>query len=80
MSRQKITDKINSFLIEEMEIDPEKVTPNARLRDDIGIDSLDYVDVVAFVTKTFGFKVEKEEFNKLTTLGEFYDYVVMRSS
>ncbi|MBP3750845.1 MAG: acyl carrier protein [Prevotella sp.] len=75
MTRQEITDKINEFLTEELEIDSDKVTPEANLREEMGIDSLDYVDIVAFVAKTFGYKIKAEEFKQITTLGEFYDYI-----
>lgn len=75
MTRQEITDKINEFLTEELEIDSDKVTPEANLREEMGIDSLDYVDIVAFVAKTFGYKIKAEEFKQIATLGEFYDYI-----
>ncbi|MBR2203747.1 MAG: acyl carrier protein [Prevotella sp.] len=75
MTKQEIIEKINDFLIEELEIDNEKVAPTADLRDDIGIDSLDYVDIAAFVKKTFGFKIQSEDFEKIRTLGEFYEFL-----
>lgn len=75
MTRQEIIEKINDFLIEELEIDNEKVAPTADLRDDIGIDSLDYVDIAAFVKKSFGFKIQSEDFEKIRTLGEFYEFL-----
>lgn len=75
MTKQEIIEKINDFLIEELEIDNEKVAPTADLRDDIGIDSLDYVDIVAFVKSTFGFKIQSEDFEKIRTLGEFYEFL-----
>lgn len=75
MTRQEIIEKIDHFLIDEMEIDGDMVTPASDMRQDMGIDSLDYVDIVAFVKRTFGFRIQTEDFNKMTTLGQFYDYI-----
>ena len=44
MERKDIIEKVNDFLIEELEIDEEKISPEARLKEDIGIDSLDYIE------------------------------------
>ena len=61
MNRQEIEEKVREFLIEDLEIDEEKIQPEARLKEDIGIDSLDFVDIVVIVEKKFGFKIKTEE-------------------
>ena len=43
MDRQEIEAKVKEFLIEDLEIDEEKIQPEARLKEDIGIDSLDFL-------------------------------------
>ena len=48
---------------------------NAKLKEDLGIDSLDFVDIVVIVEKNFGFKIKAEEMAGVTTLGAFYDYI-----
>lgn len=75
MSRKEIEEKVNAFLIEELEIDTEKIFPEARLKEDVGIDSLDYVDIVVIVNRVFGFKIQNGELKEVKTLGEFYDYI-----
>ena len=57
MSRQEIEEKVREFLIEDLEIDEEKIVPEGKLKDDLGIDSLDFVDIVVIVEKKFGFKI-----------------------
>ena len=64
MNRSEIEEKVNAFLVEELEIDEEKLKPEARLKDDLGIDSLDFVDIVVIVEKLFGFKIKPEEIGK----------------
>ena len=78
MSKEEIIEKVNGFLIEELEIDEEKIRPEARLKEDIGIDSLDYVDIVVIVHRIFGFKIQSGELANVSTLNQFYDYVDSR--
>lgn len=75
MEREEIIEKVNGFLIEELEIDEEKIRPEARLKEDIGIDSLDFIDIVVIVHKIFGFKIQNGELANVSTLSQFYDYV-----
>ena len=51
MTRQEIEEKVREFLIDDLEIDEEKIAPEAQLKDDLGIDSLDFVDIVVIVEK-----------------------------
>ena len=62
-------------MIEDLEIDEDKITPDAKLKDDIGIDSLDYVDIVVIVNKLFGFKIKPEEMQDVETFSQFCDYI-----
>lgn len=75
MLRSEIEEKVKNFLIEDLEIDEEKIVPEARLREDIGIDSLDIVDLVVIVDRTFGFRIKPEEMVNVTTLSQFCDYI-----
>lgn len=75
MNRAEIEENINHFLIEELEVEEEKLKPEARLKEDLGIDSLDFVDIVVIVDKLFGFKIKPEEMKTVKTLSQFYDYI-----
>ncbi len=75
MTRTEIEEKVKTFLIEDLEIDEEKIHNDARLKEDMGIDSLDFVDIVVIVDKNFGFKIKPEEMVGVTTLGQFCDYI-----
>ena len=78
MKREEIVEIVNNFLIEDIEADPGKISETASLKDDIGIDSLDFVDIVVIVERNFGFKINPEEMADVTTLGHFYDYIERR--
>lgn len=75
MNRTEIDEKVREFLIDDLEINEEKIQPDARLKEDMGIDSLDYVDIVVIVEKKFGFKIKPEEMAGVTTLSQFCDYI-----
>ena len=46
----------------------------------MGIDSLDYVDIVVIVEKNFGFRIKAEEMAPVKTLTQFYDYIESKIS
>ena len=75
MTREEIESKVRAFLIDELEIEEDKIFPNAKLKDDIGIDSLDFVDIVVIVEKTFGFKIKPGEMQGVDTYAKFCDYI-----
>ena len=75
MTRQEIEEKVRNFLIDDLEIEEENIAPDALLKDDLGIDSLDFVDIVVIVEKQFGFKIKPEEMAGVTTLSQFCDYI-----
>jgi acyl carrier protein 1 len=75
MTRQEIEENVREFLIDDLEIDEEKVHPEALLKDDLGIDSLDFVDIVVIIERRFGFKIKPEEMAGVQTLRQFCDYI-----
>ena len=75
MERKEIEEKVKAFLIDELEVEEEKIAPEALLKEDIGIDSLDFVDIVVIVDRTFGFKIKPEEMAGVKTLSDFCDYI-----
>ena len=75
MNRSEIEEKVRNFLIEDLEIDEDKIFDDAKLKDDMGIDSLDFVDIVVIVEKTFGFKIKPEEMQGVVTYKQFCDYI-----
>jgi acyl carrier protein len=78
MQRDKIVKIVNDFLIEEFEIAPEALTSDAELVKDLGIESLDFVDIVVIIEKEFGFKVKREEMIYVKTLNDMYNYIEER--
>ncbi len=75
MTKQEIIDKTNAFLVEEYEKDPAILTPEARFREDLDLNSLDYMDLMVTVKHVFGIMPAPAEMNLVVTLGDFYDFI-----
>lgn len=80
MERKEIEEKVKQFLVEDLEIEEEKIALDARLKEDIGIDSLDFVDIVVIVEKTFGVKIKPEEMTNVKLFSQFCDYIQAKLS
>ena len=78
MEKTGVIERINGFLVDEFEVEPGKITPNANLRETLELDSLDYIDLVVVIESNFGFKVKPEDFASISTFQSFYDYVISR--
>ncbi len=79
MTDQEIIDLINNSLAEEFELDPQLMTPEATLYDQLGLDSLDTVDMVIVLEGAFGFKIREEEaIRQIRTLGDIHSFVISK--
>jgi acyl carrier protein len=79
MQKAEIIERVNEFLIDEFEIEESALEPGAHLIDDLGIESLDFVDIVVTIEKEFGFKVKREEITAVRTLEDLYKYIEKRA-
>ena len=75
MNREEIIRVTKDFLSAEFEVDREKITPQANLKETLDLDSLDYVDLVVVIEENFGFKVTGEDFKDIVTFDDFYSLV-----
>jgi acyl carrier protein len=75
MSPEAIISKIDEILIEEFELEAEAVTPDARLREDLDLDSLDGVDLVVALEKAFDFRIDGKVVVEMKTVGDIHEYV-----
>jgi acyl carrier protein len=78
MQNEEIIKRINQLLVEEIEIDEAQISPAADLKKDLGIDSLDFVDLFVIIENNFGFKMKAEEMSDIKSLDDFYAYVIHR--
>ena len=78
MQNEDIINTINRLLVDEIEIDEEQIIPSAELKRDLGIDSLDFVDLFVIIENNFGLKMKAEEMAEVKTLQDFYNYIIQR--
>ena len=61
MSRDEIYTKVQTVLVDALGVDEEEVTPNAVIRDDLGAESIDFLDIMFRLEKAFNIKIPKGE-------------------
>lgn len=79
MTDQEIIALINTALSDEFELDIGGMVPEAVLKEDLGLDSLDRVDMVIVLEKAFKFKIREEEaIREIRTLGDIHNFVISK--
>lgn len=73
MTIEEIIEKATALLAEEFEIEASEITDDASLKDTLGLDSLDLVDVVVLVEKHFGVTLTGPDFVGVLTFKDFYE-------
>ena len=61
MSREEIYEKVQAVLVDALGVDEEEVTPNAVIKDDLGAESIDFLDIMFRLEKAFNIKIPKGE-------------------
>ena len=72
---QEIVTIVNRIMIEEFEAEREDLLPAANLRTDLGLDSLDAVDLVVALEVAFGFRIPEQEARAIRTLGDVHERI-----
>ena len=73
MTKQEIFERLSSILQETFDISPERITPQARLNEDLDIDSIDAVDLVVKLRPLIGKRLQPEAFKNVRTLQDVVD-------
>ncbi len=81
VSDEELRQKVVTVLAEEFELDPAEMGPEATLYEDLGLDSLDAVDMVVVLEKTFGMKMTDEEaLRSIRTMEDLYQFLIKLKS
>ncbi len=68
-------DRVRGIVVELLGVDPERVIPSARFREDLEADSLDLVELIMKFEEEFGGEISDEDAQKITTVGEAVTYI-----
>lgn len=73
---EKIIKMTNEVFIDSFEIKPEELTPEANIFNDLGLDSLDIVDLVVALQQKFGVQIRSDErVRSVRTLEDIYKFI-----
>jgi len=70
-----IQKKVTAILIEKLGIPESEITPDANFVKDLGIDSLDYAELVMDFEQTFDIKIPDDDAEKLQTISQAVKYI-----
>ncbi len=70
-----VFERVKNIIVEQLGVDPDKVTPEARFREDLEADSLDLVELIMAFEEEFGGEISDEEAQKISTVGEAVAYI-----
>lgn len=79
MSREDVVTIVNDFLIDEFELEEDQLRPEAQMKEELDIESLDFVDIAVIIEKEFGLKVTSEQMIKIKKLEDLYNFVLDQS-
>jgi acyl carrier protein len=71
-------EQIKKIVVDLLGVEPDKVTPDADFREDLGADSLDLVELIMEFEEQFGGTITDEEAQKIKTVGQAVEYAEQR--
>ena len=70
-----IQDKVKDIIVEQLGVNPEQVTQEAKFIEDLGADSLDTVELVMALEEEFDVEIPDEDAEKIQSVGQAIDYI-----
>ena len=70
-----VEEKVKSIIVEQLEVDPEKVVSDAKFDADLNADSLDVVELVMAFEEAFDIEIPDEDAEKIQTVQQAVDYI-----
>ena len=70
-----VEERVKKIIVEQLGVNAEQVTNNAKFIDDLGADSLDTVELVMALEEEFGLEIPDEEAQKIGTVQSAIDYI-----
>lgn len=68
-------EKIKEIIVDQMGVDPDKVTEDASFIEDLGADSLDIVELIMTFEEEFDMEMSDEDAEKIATVGDVIKYI-----
>ena len=71
----EVFDRIREYLADQLDVDPDQITPDSDIVEDFGADTLDVVDMITTLSDEFGVEIPDEEIENFHTVGDVVQYV-----
>lgn len=75
LDAERIIADLDMIFIDQFELEPAKVVPEARLREDLDLDSLDAADMLVAIEKRFGIRLDDQIARQFRTVSDIHSYV-----
>jgi acyl carrier protein len=75
---ENLEEKVIKIIIEQLEVEPEKVTMKASFSEDLKADSIDRLELVVVLEEAFKIEIPDEDTEKIKTVGDAVNYVKLR--
>ncbi|MBR6807997.1 MAG: acyl carrier protein [Clostridia bacterium] len=72
-------EQIKELLVEELQVNPDEVTPEAELVNDLGINSLELADLALLCEERYDLEIGEDDLGKFVTVGDVADYLAKNS-
>ena len=76
----QIAEKVTDILINKIGLEESEITPDANFTKDLGIDSLDFAELIMEFEQAFDIKINDTDTEGLVTIGEFINFIESRVS
>ena len=70
-----VFDKVKEIIVNELQVEEEKVTLEANLKEDLGADSIDAVEVIMALEDEFGVHIDDDAATKISNVKDLVDYI-----
>lgn len=70
-----VFDKVKEIIVDQLDVEADKVTAGANIQDDLGADSLDVVDLVMSLEEEFDIEIPDEAVEDIKTVGDIVKYI-----
>ena len=71
----EVFDRVREYLADQLDVDPDKITPESDIVEEFGADSLDVVDMITTLSDEYGIEIPDEEIEHFHTVGDVVQYV-----
>lgn len=70
-----VFETVKKAIVDELSVDPKKVTLESKLKEDLGADSIDAVQIIMDLEDAFGIEIDEDNAGAMETVGDVVKYI-----